>query len=342
MASPAVKTRNAAEQKPMLVPDQKFWKHYSPHHELPLSTASSLLIHITGITVLIVGSIVLARLGLGDHPRVEVGEIALDPGGGGRADGAEGPKTGIEPKREAASSPTSGEDARTNLPSPQELKDVNVKPAPIIESARPPERLIEQHDLGTSGKFAAVDEILKAALDGTASKGRNGPGEKDGSGAGSDKGNGKDKGKLSQQQKRQQRWVLLFNTRDGDDYAKQLKGLKALLAVPMPKDEKQFLLIEDLSKRPVQTKKSDLATIKRIYWIDDKPESVASLARALGLKPVPSFIVAFFPEELEKDLLKKELAYRHQDEDKIDETRFQVKPKRNSGYEAVVLEQRVR
>ncbi len=69
---------------------------------------------------------------------------------------------------------------------------------------------------------------------------------------------------------------------------------------------------------------------------------MASLARALGIDPVPSFIVAFFPEELEKDLLAKELAYRQIDEAKIDETRFQVKRKSTGKYEPVVVDQRVK
>jgi len=147
---------------------------------------------------------------------------------------------------------------------------------------------------------------------------------------------------VEQRQKRQQRWVRILNTRDGDDYTKQLQSLKAILAVPVPDEKDQYLVIEDLSQRPVEPRKKDLQEIKRIYWIDDKPESVASLARALGLNPVPSFIVAFFPVELEKELLDKELKYGRLDEDRIEETRFQVRRKLGGGYEPIVVDQRTK
>ena len=42
-----------------------------------------------------------------------------------------------------------------------------------------------------------------------------------------------------------------------------------------------------------------------VEWIDDKPDSVAGLARALGIKPPPHFVVCF-PSELEEELLRLE------------------------------------
>jgi hypothetical protein len=112
--------------------------------------------------------------------------------------------------------------------------------------------------------------------------------------------------------------------------------------VPVPDEKDQYLVIDDLSQRPVQPKKKDLQEIEGIYWIDNKPESIASLSRTLGLNPVPSFIVAFFPDELEQELLEKELKYRRLDEDKIEKTRFQVRRKGSGGYELVVVDQQVK
>src|SRR5713101_2229388 len=101
MANKVSTANNSAKSgtKPSrLPPEEKFWKRYSPHHELPLSTASSILIHAIAITVLIVGSIILAKFGFGEN-KVPLGVIQI-AGGGGQRDGAEGPPTGVEEKKE--------------------------------------------------------------------------------------------------------------------------------------------------------------------------------------------------------------------------------------------------
>ena len=54
---------------------------------------------------------------------------------------------------------------------------------------------------------------------------------------------------LTQRQKRVLRWTMLFDTRDGDEYAEQLRALGAILAVPGK--DREYLVIRDLSKRPV-------------------------------------------------------------------------------------------
>jgi hypothetical protein len=346
MASNVSTANNSAKSstKPgRLPPEEKFWKRYSPHHELPLSTASSVLIHAIALTVLIVGSVLLAKYGFGEN-KVEVGVLDIPGGTGGQPGGVEGPATGVEQKEDVRQSAPADEEVKPATPKPEELKDVNKTPAPVIESVKDPGRVIEEPG-AYSQEFAKAREAIAqqvAAATGFASKGQGGSGEGGGKGGGVGTGEGDNrgpgKGKIQQRKTRQQRWVMIFNTRDGDDYTKQLQSLKAILAVPVPDEKDQYLVIEDLSQRPVQPKKKDLQEIKRIYWIDDKPESVASLSRALGLNPVPSFIVAFFPEELEQELLEKELKYRRLDEDRIEETRFQVRRK-GGGYEPVVVEQ---
>ena len=54
--------------------------------------------------------------------------------------------------------------------------------------------------------------------------------------------------------------------------------------------------------------------------------------------PTPTRFVAFFPIELEQELLRKELSYRNVPEDDIKETRFQVRHT-GRGYEPFVVEQ---
>src|SRR5205823_5263763 len=108
------------------------------------------------------------------------------------------------------------------------------------------------------------------------------------------------------------RWRLTFKTQDGDDYRKQLLALGAILAVPQ--GENRHRVIRDLTKLPAGGKVEDLAGIGRIFWVDDRPESVRSLARALGLPNPPAYFVAFFPQELENKLSRRELAFKNRKE----------------------------
>jgi hypothetical protein len=173
-------------------------------------------------------------------------------------------------------------------------------------------------------------------------KGKGGPGRGGGEGAGIGTGKGDGIGEGTATSKRIERvlrWTMIFNTHDGRDYANQLAGLGAHLAIPGSDDSSKYLLIENLRERPVRPQPKDLSQIQRIYWIDDKPDSVRSLAAALGLNPIPGNFVAFFPLELEKKLLRLELSFRNRREDEIRETRFEIR--RVGGmYEPVVVSQR--
>jgi hypothetical protein len=72
----------------------------------------------------------------------------------------------------------------------------------------------------------------------------------------------------------------------------------------------------------------DLAAIQNIYWIDDRPESVAGLTRALGVQGNPPHFVAFFPISLEEKLAQLERDYHGIMEAevwaKIHSTRFEI------------------
>jgi hypothetical protein len=173
-----------------------------------------------------------------------------------------------------------------------------------------------------------------------AAKGQGGTGEGGGQGKGSGTGtgdlSGPGQGRMSQREKRQLRWTMIFNTRDGgEDYLRQLRALGAILAIPQ--DDGQFLVIRDLGKRPAAGQIEDISQINRIYWVDDKPHSVQPLAFALGLQQRPRVIAAFFPEKLEKELLEKEARRFRGPEDEIHETKFQVMARRGS-YEPEVIE----
>jgi RNA polymerase sigma factor (sigma-70 family) len=143
---------------------------------------------------------------------------------------------------------------------------------------------------------------------------------------------------LSKHGGRANRWVLKFDTKDGEEYARQLQALGAVLAVPDPKDKGTFRVIRDLAKRPVRREVEDLSKLDRIFWVDDDRHSVAGLAKAVGLTPVPDFIVAFFPQIVEDELLRKERAFAGLAEEDILETHFRVR-RTKTGYDLLVVDQ---
>src|SRR5438874_11861209 len=65
--------------------DEPIMVRYSPHHEFPLSTVTSVGLHVLVIGLLIIGGIVIARLNWGgDVPPPPSDAVAMElPGGGG-------------------------------------------------------------------------------------------------------------------------------------------------------------------------------------------------------------------------------------------------------------------
>jgi dipeptidyl aminopeptidase/acylaminoacyl peptidase len=133
---------------------------------------------------------------------------------------------------------------------------------------------------------------------------------------------------------RQMRWKVLFNTKDGKDYADQLHGLGAILAVPL--GDGKYEVVRDLRRRPAVGEKEDLAMHDRLYWLDDDPRSLEQLAAALGWKAVPPHVVAIFPEQLEKHLRELERKHFPGPAEDIKETHFRI-GKRGNSYDVSVV-----
>jgi hypothetical protein len=325
----------------LIPPDEKFWQRYSPNHEFPISSVSSALIHLFVLGVLILGARSLANW---DSP-VDVDALVIG-GGGGRPEGQDGPATGKFAKREDVKDVVDSDVPRsTPLVRGEQLKDVDKIPAKTVQ-APDTKRLINE-DLETGNKkLSALGEKVRDRLNamqlGVASKGKGGSGEGGGLGKGKGPGEGDSfgpgKGTINRRQERQKRWTMIFNIRDPEDYARQLQAMGAVLAVP-GRTEGEYLVIENLTQRPVVAKPKTVSDINRMFWIDDKPDAVEPLFRVLGYEPIPSYFVAFFPEELERELLKKELAYQSLSEDKIEDTRFQIRRSTFGSYEPVVIKQ---
>jgi len=153
-------------------------------------------------------------------------------------------------------------------------------------------------------------------------------------------GNGDSKASLSPREERMLRWTMSFDTRNGSDYLKQLESLSAILGIPKPENPRDYHIIRDLEKRPVDLLNEDLSQIQRIYWIDDKPNSVRAVMDTLGLPMTPNHFVAFMPQELEQRLAEMELKFANRKEEQIDETKFKVvRRQKGGGYDVIVVGQ---
>jgi hypothetical protein len=174
-----------------------------------------------------------------------------------------------------------------------------------------------------AGPVEGPDNIRHKLSDGlNPGKGRGGSG----SGGGKDTGEGKQN--LSPREKRMLRWTLKFDTRSGEDYVRQLRGLGAILAIPVKEVKGQppeYKIVRDLWKRPAQLLDEDISKIKRIYWVDDNPRSVMEVMNVLQVRLRPSHFIAFMPVELEMfELVELEHAYKGLAEDQILETKFRI------------------
>jgi hypothetical protein len=196
-----------------------------------------------------------------------------------------------------------------------------------------------------AGAIARLNEALRRRTDGlNPGRGRGGPGARGERGVGDGPGDGPGRGPgtaplLTQREKRMLRWSLLFNTRTGEDYLRQLRGLGAVLAVPVKEGPPaEYMLVRDLSRRPAQLLDENLSQINRISWEDRDPRSVQEIMSALGLRLRPSHFRAFMPEKLEQKLFELERDYRGLAEDQIEETKFRM-IERNGRFEPQVIEQ---
>jgi hypothetical protein len=342
----------AGRRRPLVPPEDSVWKRYSPHHELPLSVTSSSVVHALFFALLIFGVFAIFLSKSKDQPPPFEGVVELVGGGGGNPEGS-GRGSGDNPldagpKREDAGENEPKHDTPPPPPEVTTFQKVKVDPQSfdfLVRDANTKDLIDNPTEQmkKLEGLQANARQKLNEGL--AASRGKGGPGKdggKDkgiGPGEGDKTGPGKGKVEANERVKRALRWTMIFNTANGRDYKTQLSHLGAIIAVPLPPDGSEFLVFRDLRGARSEGRKEDIAEIKRIYWVDDKPESVRSLSQALGLEIQPPQVVAFFPVELEEKLLRLELNYRHRREDQIQETRFEI-VKRGGVYEPVVVAQR--
>jgi hypothetical protein len=303
------------------------------------------------IALLVVFGVLASRWGLGESLPPPAEAIVVAGGGGNPQGVGKGPAAGILPSGKDVVEPDK-EPPKVVGPNekPPDLQEIKPRPDAILpkDASAQDARAIDKDTAAALGQLSNIGKQANDKIAGIlAGKGRGGSGEGGGKGRGKGTGEGDlegpGKAQMTQREKRQIRWRLVFNTYNGDDYLKQLADLGAILAIPQPRGGYIVIPNQDLLKRPVQLKEGDVAALDRIWWTDDKPQTVQDVARILGLPFIPECIHAFFPAKLEKELLDKELRYPGNKgiEDNIEATVFRV-ARKEGRYEPVVVDQKLK
>jgi len=314
---------DAAKPDDLVPPDEKFWQRYGSNGEPLLSGLSSFVIHAVVIGMVLVGlGWLMPKNTTEEIEPVLIGD-GRDGGGGGNVQGqGDGPQLSKKDVDEDLNKPK-------DVATPDTPNDVKVKAdtAPKLDADPDAISLVEQMK---QKKPTSAGVFIKDALEGITGKGGGGPGFGGGTGKGFGKGTGDGvgdgTGPSNRRGRRVLRWQVNFNTQSGADYVRQLKLMGAILGVPDTKGK--LMVIRNLDERPVRPVYENVRDINRIFWVDDRAESARSVAETLQLDIVPSQFVAFYPKEIEDNLLNVEMTYgkkygRKKEED-ISETIFNV------------------
>jgi hypothetical protein len=345
MATKSPPPLSAKQNRP---PDEKFWVKYSPHHEMTISGMASLAWHTLAIVLMVVVAWVVASGNRDAMPLEAVefdGGIAGSGSGGNGGTGTDRANGNASPLVEAVAASRLPSDAKAPKEALHDIANIQITPDDLLKNL--PEDKNAERELAKAirngskalEQLANLDRQMRDALIGGVGNGS--PGKNGGSGDGTQGGNGTSPGTGNERIRRQARWTITFNTQSGGDYLRQVQALGAILAFNTPAGD--LVCVKDLARKPVQTEKVDkdeLKKLNRLFWIDDRRDSVEQLARAMGLDFTPDKVYALFSHEVEKELLRKELAFQNKKEHEIYETRFQFLM-RGSGYEIVVIDQRL-
>lgn len=301
-------------QKPTRSSDQPFWARYSPHHELPLSISSSIFLHAAFLAL-----IGLILVGFADRlfrprPTLRAPDLIGLTGDGGNPGGPRG-DGGIDNSAAAIPAVSESRASQGEASTTEPAIDLNVPDRPKL--------LPEEHGGVVERNLGGpnLDQRARQVRDKLAKLTPKKRGDKDGPGG---PGEGeKIPGETGPKfrQERQNRWMLVFQTRDGADYLAKLHALGAILVTPNKAGD--WLVYRNL-KNPPLLGKTEQVPPDRIFWIDDESKSIQSLALAMGLKSSPEYIAAFFPASLEDHLRKLEKDRFSGKEEDIELTRFRV------------------
>src|SRR5262249_18492628 len=136
----------------------------------------------------------------------------------------------------------------------EKLEDVPLDPLELPELQVADGRVIDEGARRAQDQLKELNKETRSklfqGLGPSKGLGGSGRGGAKGKGTGTGEGDleGPGKSKLSNRQRRMLRWVMVFDTVDGRDYLKQLRGLGAILAIP--DGTGGYVIIKDLATVP--------------------------------------------------------------------------------------------
>jgi len=340
-ASPPADGEDAESQQPEPVsPWRRFWQRYSPNGEFPLSSCSSLAIHVLGVLLLILMAKALQKQDR-PAPGVDVVQVGDDPdaAAGMQASGGEAGSLAETSRLDASSSAEMpeqrAEELQTNVAADAARELPIADNAVSSQVAQAAQQAAQSAARARQGLSRAKERLRQNMSQGAGGEGAGGEGA-GGSGGGNAGGSAGGGGSgVTGRAARPGRWILRFRSVSVEDLLDQYAGLSAELAFPTQGD--RFHFFYNLKSRPPPSRLQGLEKERRLYWQEDNPQALGGLTQYLGLAPVP-YMLVFLPENVEDKMARMEAAYAGLKEDQIASTVFEV-VRRGGGYDVQVAEQ---
>jgi hypothetical protein len=356
--------------RPLLPPEERFWKRYSPHYELPLASATSIVVHGMVLGMLAIGGLAFLFRASAEASRPpDMDMVLLEDGALGSTGGAPAGVPGL-PGDPADQEPSPGTPGPAGSEAPADnntgpelptLPSEDLKVAPpdlpassdaVIDPLKLLDKIKEEADdrskpkPGSAPKAATPKKSGGGAVGTGNPKGTGGGGGTGGIGGKGGPGGGIAGRKMTEQEIKAWRWRFDLSG-SPKEHADKLDRAGVIVAIPPPGQadprKAQLSFISDLKRRPVTVKAGDFANFEEaVKWYNTRPESVRGLARELQLTYDPAYVVLLLPKDREAKMAAEEARYaRHNrmDLSKVQETTFDFQL-RNGVYEPVVIRQR--
>lgn len=145
--------------------------------------------------------------------------------------------------------------------------------------------------------------------------------------------------------KREQRWFVQFADKGNlKSYAEQLDFFGIELGVMFPAENRLVYMKDISSDRPTTREVRTGEGEKRLFmnWEGgDRKEADAELFQKAGIDASAGTVLHFYPDALEQQLARLELAYANRPSNQIRRTYFEVR-RRDGGFEFVVTSQKLK
>jgi len=305
--------------------EQPFWERYNKRLEMPIGIAMSILM----LAFAVLGAFMLQKL-FTTRDKHPVPVIAFgDDDAGNSSEGSGG----------------SQDLALGQMPQPSDVNraDKQAEINAVKEEFRERIQVDGGGDVeiseGAAAVLATLDKTLRDKLYGA--KAGTGSGTTGGT---TGNGNGTGGTGADSTSQRGMRWLIKFDTNNGNDYISQMAGLKAILLVPSHDGKKFYIFKNPSAPKPLvvatDAELNQMAA-EMIRFEDGRPRSVEVVGETLQLDFKPVMFIAYFPRDFEEKLAGLERSYKGKPVDKIKQTTFKVIMK-GGKYDLIVTDQIMR